>query len=102
MRPISICVRATVPTERDNPMFYAFTAYNSETLYGWTTNEAVLKAMLDRLNRKREINLYSAEALGDTDETRDLSGQLMVFRDDLIIDDDTTVDGVNWDADGSE
>jgi hypothetical protein len=46
---------------------YAFTAYNTETQYGYgTENEA--QQYLDFLNQDREINLYEMEVAGLTDE----------------------------------
>ena len=49
---------------------YAFTAYNTETQYGYgTENEA--QQYLNFLNQDREINLYEMEVSGLTDELAD-------------------------------
>jgi hypothetical protein len=49
---------------------YTFTAYNTETQYGYgTENEA--QQYLSFLNRDREINLYEMEISGLTDEQAD-------------------------------
>lgn len=44
-------------------MWYAIKAYNSETLYGWTEDEAVVNAAVDRLNAGRHINMWASEPL---------------------------------------
>jgi hypothetical protein len=49
---------------------YAFTAYNTETQYGYgTENEA--QQYLNFLNQDREINLYEMEVSDLTDEQAD-------------------------------
>jgi len=68
-------------------MWYQFVADNSETLYGWTRNPRVAEAMERKLNRRREIHPYSAEALGE--DRSDLEGCSA-----LLCDDDTSVTDV--------
>ena len=46
---------------------YKFTAYNSQTLYGWGS-DAEADAYCDHLNRNREINVYSWAVITDADE----------------------------------
>lgn len=60
--------------------FFEITAYNSQALYFWGTQEACGR-YVDWLNRNRDINVYSAEAIPETEwasyEGRDdiLSGE---------------------------
>lgn len=75
-------------------MWYKFTAYNSQTLYGWTLDQAVLDAVLDQLNSRREVNVYAATELGDTDDVTDDQGHKLSDIGHWICDDDTTVDDV--------
>lgn len=49
------------------PTLYKFTAYNSQAMYGWG-NDAEADTYCDRLNRDREINVYSHSAITDADE----------------------------------
>ena len=46
-------------------MWYKFTAYNSQTLYGWTDDQRIADAACDRLNHGREIDLYGYRTLTD-------------------------------------
>lgn len=46
-------------------MWYAFEANNAETRYGWTSDDRVSAAVVARLNEGREINLFTAQVLGD-------------------------------------
>ena len=55
-------------------MWYKITAYNTEARYGWTDDPAVAQAALDWLNKGREVNVYSLEALGDDTDEFDLYG----------------------------
>lgn len=48
-------------------MWYQFKAWNSNTLYGYTDSQAVVAAVLEHLNRSREINVYSATELTDAE-----------------------------------
>lgn len=48
--------------------WFAFRAYNSQTLYGYGTPDEA-ERFADRLNAGKEFNLYAALALGDSDET---------------------------------
>mgnify|MGYP000901278934 CR=1 FL=1 len=72
-------------------MWYKFTAYNSETLYGWTTDPAVAQAAEDRLNRGKEVNLYAMEELSDSDDESDGRDCPLRDRDTFIFTGDTTV-----------
>ena len=75
--------------------WYAFRAYNSETLYGWAERDGLVALACDWLNKGREINLYSAEYLGDSDaETghADGTGVRLMARTDLILTADSTAD----------
>jgi len=73
-------------------MWYKFTAYNSETLYGWTTNPAVAEAALERLNKGKDVNLYAATELSDSDDEADGGTIPLCKRDCHIINDDTTIE----------
>lgn len=46
--------------------WYAFRAYNSQTLYGFGTS-ADADRYCDRLNKGREVNLYGARLMTDDD-----------------------------------
>lgn len=48
--------------------WFAFRAYNSQTLYGYGTADEA-DAYSDHLNKGKEINLYAAHPLGNDDET---------------------------------
>jgi hypothetical protein len=52
-------------------MWYEFTAYNSETLHGWTDDPEVADAVVQRLNRDREINKYQAYEMGELSPEED-------------------------------
>ena len=57
--------------------FYKITAYNCQSLYFWGT-ETDAERYVDWLNRDREINVYSAQAIPESEceEPDDaLSGQ---------------------------
>ncbi|MGK2287232.1 hypothetical protein [Pedomonas sp. V897] len=69
-------------------MWYAFGAYNSPTLYGWTQDPAVAKAALGGLNKDREINVYGMEVISDEEAERLGLPQ----RSDLWFDDDTRLE----------
>jgi hypothetical protein len=77
-------------------MWYKFTAYNSETHFGWTQDPRVVEAALESLNRRRDINLYAAECLGDSDDETgypaDDEQMPLKERNDLLFDDDTRPD----------
>ena len=73
-------------------MWYRLVAYNSETRYGWTESEDVVDACVAALNRDKQINLYHAEALGESVDTADSSGTPLVRRDDHIFNADSTPD----------
>lgn len=79
-------------------MWYAFGAYNSETLYGWTRDPEVAKAALARLNQGREINLYGMEELGDDTDEFDLYGDGRMVNlaewSGLLFDDDTRLEDI--------
>lgn len=47
--------------------WYAFRAYNSETIHGFGT-QAEADQYADRLNAGKDQNVYSAHGLGDSDE----------------------------------
>jgi hypothetical protein len=49
---------------------YEFTAYNSEKLYGYGTEDEA-QLYLDHLNKDRDINLYEYEASDLTDDEAD-------------------------------
>lgn len=70
---------------------FEFTAYNTETLYGYGT-EAEATLYVDWLNKDREINLYQMAESGLTDEQADTLA--INLRDDLadleLIDDQPT------------
>lgn len=84
-------------------MWYMLTAYNSEACYGWTRDPDVVEAALCRLNRNREINVYSAKCLGDDENENGYGGTYpeaipLKERDDLLFDDDTTPDDFRDDS----
>lgn len=73
-------------------MWYKFTAWNSETRYGWTTDTAVAEAACAWLNRKRHANLYSADPVGETDdEAEKNTGRRLQDYQGLLITDDSTI-----------
>lgn len=75
--------------------WYAFRAYNSETHYGWAESPALVEAALGELNRGREVNLYSAEYLSDSDDETgkpDGNGLRLMDRTDLVLTGDSTLD----------
>ena len=53
-------------------MWYEFTAQNSETHHGWTTDPDVAEAVLQHLNRNREINRYQMLEMGPVSDEQDL------------------------------
>ena len=69
-------------------MWYAFRAYNSATLYGYTDNPAIAEAYCERLNRNREVNVYSVQAVTDNALLNELdSGGHTVFTQDTRLED---------------
>lgn len=72
-------------------MWYKFTAYNSETLYGWTRTPKVAQAAEDRLNKGRNANFYAMTELSDSADEADGRDTPLRDRDDFIFDDDTTL-----------
>jgi hypothetical protein len=79
-------------------MWYKFTAFNSETRYGWTPIPAVADAALAWLNKGREINVYSVVSIGGDENETDGATIKLADRDDLICIDDTSVDDFSDDA----
>lgn len=75
-------------------MWYKLTAYNQETRYGWTQDPAVAQAALEWLNKGREINVYSLEALGDDTDEFDIYGNgekhNLAYRNDHLFTADTS------------
>lgn len=71
-------------------MWYRFTAWNSERLHGWTQDPAIAQAVVDRLNVRREVNLYGAEELGE-DCTHDGDDTVALHDKALVCNDDTTL-----------
>lgn len=63
---------------------YRFSAYNSQTEYGWGTEEEAGK-YCDYLNRSREINVYGYREITDVDEImkRDEDGEVINLADAL-------------------
>lgn len=76
--------------KKGNPMWDRYDAYNQETLYGWTSNEAVAEAALAWINRGREINVYSMTCLGDDENEADDQGTRLVDKGGHIFVDDTS------------
>jgi hypothetical protein len=72
-------------------MWYKFYAYNTETRYGWTRDINVAQAVLDCLNRNREINLYDMVSLSDSENESDGREIKLTDLTDLICDDDSQV-----------
>lgn len=72
-------------------MWYKFSAYNSQTLYGWTTTPEIADVACDRLNRGKEINLYAYEELSDSDDEADGGETPLKDWGGLLFDDDTTL-----------
>jgi hypothetical protein len=72
-------------------MWYAFKAWNSETLYGWTTYPEIAEAVCDNLNNGRDINLYSPVELGETDEEASAATGLTFPQHEVVCDDDTSL-----------
>lgn len=75
--------------------WYAFSAYNAETHYGWAESAILVELACAELNRGREINLYSAEYLSDLDSETgkpDGRGLRLMDRTDLILTGDSTAD----------
>ena len=69
-------------------MWYVFRAYNSVTLFGYTHDPAIAESYCDRLNRNREINVYSVRAATDRNLLNELdSGVHAVFNQDTRLDD---------------
>lgn len=56
-------------------MFYKITAHNTDALYAWSFNAADIQRYVDWLNRDREINVYSAQAVINADEIAQLETQ---------------------------
>lgn len=73
-------------------MWYKFTAYNSQTQYGWTTNPEVAERALDLLNRKRDVNVYAMTELSDSDDETDGADIPLSKRGiGYVFDDDTSL-----------
>jgi hypothetical protein len=72
-------------------MWYKFTAYNSETCYGWTQDQKVAEAALAQINDGKDVNLYAMEELSDSDDEADGGETPLSKRDGHIFNDDTTV-----------
>lgn len=77
-------------TDTGTEQWFAFRAYNSQTLYGWGT-EAAADAYADILTGDREINVYGAypmsagdiEAAGVEDNSEAVNlGDELAARDD--------------------
>lgn len=67
-------------------MFYCAIAYNSESLYAWSSNPGNVDRWVEWLNRNRDINVYAAYEVPE-DEWDDLEG-----RDDVL-----SMDESYWD-----
>lgn len=48
-------------------MYYAILAYNSQTLYVWSSSTSDVERYIDWLNRDREVNLYTYEDIPAAD-----------------------------------
>ena len=69
-------------------MWYAFKAFNSTTLYGYTHDTAIAEAYCDRLNRNRDINVYSFQTVTDNNLLTELdNGTHAVFNQDTSLND---------------
>ncbi len=73
-------------------MWYRFEAYNQEVRYGWTRDPQVVEAGLRELNGNRDVNLYAAVELSDSDDESDGRSIPLSKRDDHVFTDDSYVD----------
>ena len=48
-------------------MFYAISAYNTQTRYVWAASAADVGRYVDHLNADREINLYAAKPIPESE-----------------------------------
>lgn len=73
-------------------MWYKFTAYNTETRYGWTQNPEVAAIALKKMNKDRDANVYAMEELSDSDDEKD-GGETPLSKRDIgyVFDDDTSI-----------
>ncbi len=46
-------------------MFYKATAYNTQSIVFWASENSDVDRYIDWLNRDRDVNVYSAEELGE-------------------------------------
>jgi hypothetical protein len=72
-------------------MFYLVSAYNTQALYAWASDESDVARYVDWLNRGRVIDCYRYECLGESPEVEE--GQTPYEKRDDVL----SMDEPYWD-----